>query len=199
MPVAASTSGFGPSRGRPVVDAYPVGSGLAGRARYQSCLAADYTLGGCAGPEPAFHARDCGDGPFVCSSGYVFHRSASQVRITADPTPAGNPNAAYVVYDASVPGSQTPTGTSFGTIEAGTGSQASIHFIKTTNGGATWSMPALIDAQVKGHQFFPDIDADNGRLHAVWQDSRNDCASGPPGTPSGGDFPHRAGQMCGAG
>ncbi len=161
---------------------------LAGRARYQSCLAADYTLGGCAGPDPAFHARDCGDGPFVCSSGYVFHRSATQVRITADPTPAGNPNAAYVVYDASVPGSQTPTGTSYGTIEAGVGSQASIYFIKTTNGGATWTAPARINPQAKGHQFFPDIDADNGRLHAVWQDSRNDCATGPPTTPSGGDF-----------
>jgi hypothetical protein len=161
---------------------------LAGQARYESCLAADYTLGGCAGPEPAFHARDCGDGPFVCSSGYVFHRSASQVRITADPTTAGNPNAAYVVYDASVPGSQTPTGTSYGTIEAGTGSQASIYFIKTTNGGASWSTPARIAPQAKGHQFFPDIDANNGKLYAVWQDSRNDCSAGPPSTPSGGDF-----------
>jgi hypothetical protein len=160
----------------------------AGNARYESCLAADYTLGGCAGPEPAFHARDCGDGPFACSSGYVFHRSASQVRITADPTAAGNPNAAYVVYDASVPGSQTPTGTSYGTIEAGTGSQASTYFIKTTNGGASWSTPARIDPQAKGHQFFPDIDADNGKLHAIWQDSRNDCSQGPPSTPSGGDF-----------
>ena len=160
----------------------------AGQARFTGCTAADYTLGGCAGPEPAFHARDCGDGPFACSSGYVFARSASQVRITADPTPAGNPNAAYVVYDGSVPGSQTPTGTSYGSIEAGIGSQASIYFTKTTNGGASWTAPARIDPQLKGHQFFPDIDADNGRLHAVWQDSRNDCAAGPPSTPSGGDF-----------
>lgn len=160
----------------------------AGQARFSGCTAADYTLGACAGPDPAFHARDCGDGPFACSSGYVFHRSATQVRITADPTAAGNPNAAYVVYDASVPNSQTPTGTSYGTIEAGIGSQASIYFIKTTNGGSSWSTPARIDPQAKGHQFFPDIDADNGRLHAVWQDSRNDCAAGPPTTPSGGDF-----------
>ena len=161
---------------------------LAGRTRYESCTVADYTLGACAGPEPAFHARDCGDGPLACTSGYVFHRSASQVRITADPTAAGDSDAAYVVYDASVPGSQTPTGSSYGTIEAGTGSQASIYFIRTTNGGASWTAPARIDVQAKGHQFFPDIDADNGRLHAVWQDSRNDCASGPTTTPSGGDF-----------
>jgi hypothetical protein len=161
---------------------------LAGRVRHESCVAADYTLGACAGPDPAFHARDCGDGPLACSSGYVFTRGASQVRITADPTPAGNPNAAYVVYDGSVPGSQTPTGTSYGTIEAGTGSQAAIYFTKTTDGGSNWSAPARIDAQARGHQFFPDVDADNGRLHAVWQDSRNDCAAGPPSTPSGGDF-----------
>ena len=161
---------------------------FAGRVRHDSCRAADYTLGACRAPEPAFHARDCGDGALACTSGYVFARSASQVRITADPTPSGNPNAAYVVYDASVPGSQTPTGTSYGSIEAGVGSQASIYFIKTTNGGQTWSAPARIDPQAVGHQFFPDIDADSGRLHAVWQDSRTDCAAGPPTTPSGGDF-----------
>jgi hypothetical protein len=40
----------------------------------------------------------------------------------------------------------------------------------------------------KGHQFFPDIDANAGRLHVVWQDSRNDNPLGPPTTPSGGDF-----------
>jgi hypothetical protein len=160
----------------------------AGQARYSSCLAADYTIGGCSSPEPRFTARDCGDGPFICDSGYVFHRSASQVRITADPTAAGNPTAAYVVYDATVPGTQTPTGTTFGTVESGVGSQASIYFIKTTNGGSSWSAPARIDPQANGHQFFPDIDADDGKLHAVWQDSRNDCATGPPSTPSGGDF-----------
>ena len=60
-------------------------------------------------------------------------------------------------------------GTSYGSIEAGVGSQASIYFIKTTNGGANWTPPARIDPQAKGHQFFPDIDADNGRLHAVWR------------------------------
>ena len=159
----------------------------AGQARYDTCHAADYTLSGCRSPEPRFHARDCGDGPFVCDSGYVFHRSASQVRITSDPTPTGDPDAAYLVYDATVPGTQTPTGTSYGTIEAGIGSKAAIYFIKTTNGGATWSPPRRINA-ARGHQFFPDIDADAGELHAVWQDSRNDCANGPPTTPSGGDF-----------
>ena len=164
----------------------------AGQALFDACLAADYTVGACrAGPEPRNDARDCGDGPLVCQSGYVFHRAATQIRIAADPNGApATADDAYVVYDASVPTSLTPTGTSYGTIESGIGSQASIYFIKTTNGGASWTGGTAgadatrIDVQPAGHQFFPDIDAEGGVLHAVWQDSRNDCATGP----AGGDF-----------
>ncbi|HET9243979.1 MAG TPA: sialidase family protein [Gaiella sp.] len=164
----------------------------AGQALFDACLAADYTVGACrAGPEPRNDARDCGDGPLVCQSGYVFHRAATQVRIAADPNGApATADDAYVVYDASVPTSLTSTGTSYGTIESGVGSQASTYFIKTTNGGASWTGgtggadATRIDVQPAGHQFFPDIDAEGGVLHAVWQDSRNDCATGP----AGGDF-----------
>jgi hypothetical protein len=159
-----------------------------GQARFDACRRADLTPGACASPEPRAFARDCGDGPLACQSGYVFHRANTQVRITADPTSAGNPNAAYLVYDGSVPGSQTPTGTTYGTVVSGTGTQASVYFTKTTNGGASWTSPTRINVQAEGHQYFPDIDANSGRLHAVWQDSRDDCASGPPSTPSGGDF-----------
>ena len=160
----------------------------AGQAGFEACQNADLPPGFCASPEPRQSARNCGDGPLQCESGYVFHRSASQVRITADPTTAGDANSVYVVYDGTVPGTETPTGTTFGTIESGVGSQGSIYFLKTTDGGASWSEPERIDPQAMGHQFFPDIDADAGNLHVVWQDSRNDCASGPPTTPSGGDF-----------
>jgi hypothetical protein len=159
-----------------------------GRARFEACQRADLTPGACASPEPQQETRDCGDGPLACASGFVFHRANSQVRITADPTAAGNPNAAYIVYDGTVPGTLTPTGTTYGTVGSGTGSQASVYFVKTTNGGASWTAAARIDSQAVGHQYFPDIDANSGRLHAVWQDSRDDCASGPPSTPSGGDF-----------
>jgi hypothetical protein len=128
--------------------------------------------------------RDCGDGPFVCESGYVFFREDSQTRITADPTDTSRPSAAYIVYNATVPGSETATGTSFGTVEPGVGSQGQVYFLRTLNGTA-WSPPTRITpAQATGHQFFPDIDANAGRLHAVWQDSRFDCAAGP----NGGDF-----------
>ncbi|GAB2666705.1 sialidase family protein [Kribbella swartbergensis] len=152
-----------------------------GRAKYEACLRGDGTPGACASPEPRAFARDCGDGPLACRSGYVFHRANSQVRITADPTASGNPNAVFVVYDASVPGSQTSTGTTYGTISEGVGSQASIYLVRTTTGGASWTTPARIDPQVRGHQYFPDIVAESGRLHAVWQDSRFDAASGPGG------------------
>ena len=132
--------------------------------------------------------RDCGDGPFVCDSGYVFFREDSQTRISADPTDTAHPQAAYIVYNATVPGSQTSTGTSYGTVEPGIGSQGQLYFIRTLD-GTSWSTPTRVTpGQAKGHQFFPDIDANAGRLHLVWQDSRNDTATGPPTTPSGGDF-----------
>jgi hypothetical protein len=137
--------------------------------------------------EEAGSARDCGDGPFVCQSGYVFFRVDSQVRITADPTDTSNSQAAYIVYSASVPGSETDTGTTYGTIEPGIGSQGAIYFIRTLN-GSSWSNPVRVSPQAKGHQLFPDIDANAGKLHVVWQDSRNDTASGPPDTPSLGDY-----------
>ena len=127
--------------------------------------------------------RDCGDGPQACQSDYVFGRVDSGPRNGADPV-AGEGDEAYVVIEATVPSTETPTGTTYGTVESGTGSQGAILFSKTTNGGATWSPPVRIDPQAKGHQFYPDIDVDNGVMYAVYHDSRNDNASGPPGTVS---------------
>lgn len=159
-----------------------------GQARFDACSAADGTLGGCASPDPKSDTRDCGDGPFVCRSGYVFHRADSQVRIAADPTAAGNAGQVFIVYEASVPGTQTPTGTTFGSFGSGVGTQGSIYFVQTANGGDSWTTPTRVDPQAKGHQYFPDIDANAGSLHVVYHDSRFDTATGPPGTPSGGDF-----------
>ena len=153
-----------------------------GQAKFDACRKADGTPGGCASPEPQALARDCGDGPLACDSGYVFARANSQVRITADPTSAGNANEVFVVVDASVPGSETETGTTYGTVGPGVGTQASVYFFKTTNGGGSWTSPARIDPEETGHQFFPDIDASDGALHAVWQDSRGDTSTGPPTT-----------------
>jgi len=152
-----------------------------GRAKYEACLASDLGPGSCSSPEPRASARDCGDGPLSCQSGYVFFRANSQVRIATDPTRSGAPDAAFIVYDGSVPGSAVPTGTTYGTAGDGIGTQSAIYLTRTTNGGATWSAPARVDPQPVGHQFFPDVAADSGRLHVMWQDSRLDG-------PLGADF-----------
>jgi hypothetical protein len=188
--VAKSTNG-GKHFSRPRVAAEFVGWDLSGQtvnpvaygqARYDACLAGDLTIGSCGGPEPVATTRSCGDGPFACQSGYTFFRASTQVRIAADPTADAPPDAAHVVFDPTVPGSQVPTGTTFGTVATGVGSQAAVYLTSTT--GGAWSPPQRIDPQPSGHQFFPDIAADSGRLHVVWQDSRADTATGP----DGGDF-----------
>lgn len=150
-----------------------------GQAKYDACLVADSTPGTCASPDPRAIARDCGDGPLACRSGYVFFRANSQIRMTADPS--GDTGDVFLTFDGSVPGTEVSTGTTYGTVAPGVGSQAAVYLVRTGDGGATWSAPARIDAQSKGHQFFPDISADSGLLHAVWQDSRDDTATGLTG------------------
>ena len=150
-----------------------------GQAKYSACMEGDGTPGGCSSPGPRATAGDCGDGPLACQSGYVFFRAGTFVHITADPTASGDPDQVFVAVDASVPGSQTPTGTTYGTVGPGVGSQSAVYLSSTADGGSSWSALTRIDPQVKGHQIFPDISADSGVLHAMWQDSRFDEADGP--------------------
>ncbi len=134
-------------------------------------------------------SRDCGVGPFACRSGYVFFRHASQPRITADPAAADQ--KVYLAFDAVIPGTEAPSTTSYNTADP-VGSRLRVGqgglFFSTLTGSA-WSTPTLLDGRPvgvarAGHQFFPDINADHGVLHAVWHDSRNDPAYSvqfPPG------------------
>ncbi|MDP9181690.1 MAG: glycoside hydrolase [Actinomycetota bacterium] len=129
-----------------------------------------------ASSEASGDSRDCGSGPFACQSGFVFFRHDSQVRVTADPS--GDPRTVYAVFDATKPGAVASTSTyntapigSDGTLKVG---QGAVYLTKTTDGGASWSTPSLISDVATGHQFFPDINADGGYLHAVWHDTRND-------------------------
>ena len=147
-----------------------------GQTRYATCQAADGTLGGCESPEPKASARDCGDGPLACQTGYVFGRVNSAPRNAADPA-AGDADSFYVVVEATVPGTQTATGTTYGTVDTGTASQSSIYFTKTTDGGAHWTPLTRIAPQAKGNQFYADIDANAGKLHVMWQDTRADSAT----------------------
>lgn len=130
-----------------------------------------------AAPSSAGNARDCGSGPLACTSGYTFFRHDTQPRVTADPS--GDPNTVYVVYDATKPNTEVPSTSTYntapvaadGTLRVG---QGAIYLTKTTNGGRTWSTPKVVDNESVGHQWFPDINADDGQLHLMWSDSRND-------------------------
>jgi len=137
-----------------------------------------------AGEEAVGDSRDCGSGPLACRSGFVFFRHDSQPRITADPK-SSNQNV-YLVYDATVPGSEVASQTTYNTADP-VGStlrvgQGAIFFSRLA--GGSWSSPVRLAPTARGHQFFPDINADGGVLHAVWHDSRNDPAYSvqyPPG------------------
>ena len=88
-------------------------------------------------PSSAGDARDCGSGPFVCVSGFVFFRHDSQPRLTADPK--GDPNTLYMVYDATRPETEVASTSTYntapvaanGTLRVG---QGAIFITKTTNG-----------------------------------------------------------------
>jgi hypothetical protein len=130
-------------------------------------------------------ARDCGDFDAHCESGYTFFRRDTQVRSTADQFDTAHPERFYVVYDPSKPGTEVPTGTTYGSIETGTGSQSGVYFVRVDGSSGSATDPALIDNQATGHQLFPDISADNpdastrGTLHAIWWDSRLDPCYSP--------------------
>jgi hypothetical protein len=137
-----------------------------------------------AGEESVGDSRDCGSGPFACQSGFVFFRHDSQPRITADPKAADQ--RVYLVYDATIPGTEQASQTTYNTADPAGSTlrvgQGGVYFTSLT--GATWSTPRLLAPTPRGHQLFPDINADGGVLHAVWHDSRNDPAYSvqfPPG------------------
>ena len=122
---------------------------------------------------PTDRARDCGDFVDACTSGYTFFRRDTQVRSTADQLDSSH-EWIYLVYDATKPGTNVPTGTTYGTDGRGIGGQAGTFFIRYNGANGTHTAPVVIDDQATGHQVFPDISADGGVLHAIWWDSRND-------------------------
>jgi hypothetical protein len=125
-------------------------------------------------------ARDCGDFNDHCQSGFTFFRRDTQTRATADQFDTANADRFYVVYDATKPGTEVPTGSTYGTDGPGTGGQAAIFFLRVNGATGATTGPSMIDNQSSGHQIFPDISADNpdpasrGTLHTIWWDSRND-------------------------
>jgi hypothetical protein len=122
---------------------------------------------------PGGTARDCGDFSNHCESGFTFFRRDTQVRAAADQTDATH-EWIYLVYDAGKPSTETDTGTTYGTNGPGRASQAATYFTRLNGADGSHTTPVVIDDQSSGHQVFPDISADQGVLHALWWDSRND-------------------------
>jgi hypothetical protein len=132
------------------------------------------------------NARNCGDFDSHCASGYTFFRRDTQVRSTADQADAAH-EWIYIVYDPSKPGTQVDTGTTYGSIDTGKGSQSGVYFLRYDGVTGQKTTPGLIDNQAVGHQLFPDISAGGGGvLHAIWWDSRND-PNYSPARPIGND------------
>ena len=117
-------------------------------------------------------ARDCGDAP-PCQSGYTFFRADTGPRSTADQAASGE--VVHVAYEAIVPGSQVPTGTTFGWADQpGAGGQSAIYYLTYNGATGAVSTPARV-AAAASQQLFPDLSVDRGVVHALWWDSRNDA------------------------
>jgi hypothetical protein len=108
-------------------------------------------------------ARECGDGPFACPTGFTFPRfDLANPYLAAD-----NVNGTLVMAFQARQSS----------------GQGQIEFAVSSNDGATWSSPALLESSATGHQFFPFLAASNGRVNAIWYDSRGDSNYAPTGPP----------------
>jgi hypothetical protein len=118
-------------------------------------------------------ARDSGDFTNEVQSGYTFFRRDTQVRSTADSAVTAN-EYVYIVYDPTKPGTEIDTGTTYGSVGPGRGSQSAIYFIRLDGATGTATNPALINNQAVGHQLFPDIAVSSNKLVAIWWDSRLD-------------------------
>jgi hypothetical protein len=119
-------------------------------------------------------SRDCGDGPFLCPADFVFHRVPLEPRVTADQT--GTLPGVYLVYNEIRPGSTAASQTSYGSAGPGLVGQSLAFVVRSLTNGSSWENPVPVDPAPTGHQFFPDVDAFNGRLAVVWQDNRTDPA-----------------------
>jgi hypothetical protein len=108
-------------------------------------------------------ARECGDSPFNCPTGQTFPRFDL----------AGPSLAADNAHGALVMAFQV----------AQSSGQGQIEYVRSTDGGSSWSAPKLLAPATTGHQFFPWVTASNGRMSAVWYDSRGDRNYSPTRAP----------------
>jgi hypothetical protein len=107
--------------------------------------------------------RECGDAPFACSTGFTLPRIDLAGPYLAADNVHGTVAMAFEARQSS--------------------GQGQIEFVVSSNGGATWTSPALLAPSATGHQFYVFLAASNGRVNAIWYDSRGDpayAATRPP-------------------
>ena len=140
-------------------------------------------------------ARDCGDGVgTACESGYTYFRADTGPRATSDQADTAH-EWVYVAYEAIVPGTEVPTGTTFGWAdEQGAGGQSSIYYLRYDGASGSHTSPERIAPITDGQQLFPDLAVDAGTVHALWWDTRNDVNNDattmkvrPPGNDAAGN------------
>jgi len=110
---------------------------------------------------------DCGDGPFICESGFTFSRFFSNSAVAADEA------GVHVVWASELPSGQNKV------------------FVRnSTDGGETFDDdPITLDGVTAGHQWFPDIASADGTTTVIFYDSRSDPAydpDRPPGNTAAG-------------
>lgn len=108
-------------------------------------------------------ARECGDGPLACPTGFTFPRFDLATPYLAADNVNGTLVMAFQVRQSS--------------------GQGQIETIFSTNGGTSWSSPTLLAPSSTGHQFYPFLAASAGRVNAIWYDSQGDpdySADRPP-------------------
>src|SRR5205823_11374383 len=93
-------------------------------------------------------ARECGDSPFNCPTGFTFPRFDL----------AGPYLAADNVHGTLVMAFQA----------AQSSGQGQIEYVFSIDGGSTWSSPTRLAPSSSGHQFFPFLAASPGRVNAIW-------------------------------
>lgn len=108
-------------------------------------------------------ARECGDAPFNCPTGFTFPRFDLAGPYLAADNAHGTVVMAFQVAQ--------PSG------------QGQIEYVFSANSGSNWSAPALLAPSPTGHQFFPWLVASGGRVSAIWYDSRGDVNYAPTRAP----------------
>ena len=110
-------------------------------------------------------SADCGDGPFACPTGLTFSRFSSLSAVAADSA------GVHIVWSAELSSGQAKV------------------FVANSADGVHFGTPTTLDANPRGHQYYPDVASADGVITAVFYDSRNDLAYSPnlpPGDTSAG-------------